>query len=98
MHHEILHQATEVAQAVFPYGLGILAVGYIYGWLSPFLSKETKFRVVNSATRLQGLIQFTDTARTDTNGKLSLKRELLDKVDRANLFILNITRGAFLHK
>jgi len=80
-------EIVKFAQSVWPVAVGIGAVSYLYGWISPAVSRRQNINVVERANKLRGLMN----AQKELGHKPKLK-------NRINLAILNITRGAFLHQ
>ncbi len=80
-------KAIQFAQAVWPIARIVAATALTYGWLSPVLPHRGDSYVVERSTKLKGQI--------DNAKALGHKPKLSDKI---NLTILNVTRGAFIHR
>lgn len=86
MNLEALRQASEAAQAIWPYAWPIAVAALSTGWLSPFFSENQKLNVVELYRQITGRINRDKFLHHTPN-----------IVDVAKRGILNITRGAAMH-
>jgi len=82
-----LDKAVEFAQTVWPIARVVVPALFALGWISPALPHRGDNEVVERSAKLKGQI--------DHAKELGHKPKLSDKI---NLAILNITRGAFIHR
>jgi len=81
------HSVVEFAQAVWPIARVVAPALFALGWISPAFPHRGDNEVVERANKLFGQILHAK--------ELGHKPKLSDKI---NLTILNITRGAFVHR
>jgi hypothetical protein len=95
---ENLPKLIEAAQTILPYALGISVFGYLCVWLSPIFSENQHIRVVDRANSLSSDITQYEYLEKEKGRKWGLIDKMHNKVNIFNLMVMNITRGAFIHK